>query len=465
MLKNVKPKLTRNMEIQIKDAAFPAPFANVLEFNSPAHGTWNIVHMGMLVPEARQIYVCAYNCMRGVVLTAAEMNAQERFSFVILEEEDMISGKLEDVTIEGVAACIRKLEKHPPVVLLFTVCVHQFLGCDLDYIYRKLGEMFPDIFFARCFMDCLLQKKGPTPDQKLRKSMYDPIQGLPVKKGVFSLVGSDLPLDNDSDLKRLILEAGGILKEVSTLKDYPDYLSMGESEAFIVTYPSGKMGGEKLAERLQRPFLYLPMSFDYEEIKEEWKTILCLLGMDEKDRMETEIISGVGTSENHKNLGKFEERIAEEIRQCENAILRTADLLGSTPVSIDYTYHPRPLGLARLLLSHGFVVDRVYLDGILPEEEKDFLWLQREYPELILVATMKPECRTMKRNHPEVLAIGQKAAWFEGTEHFVNVVQGGGLFGFAGIRETMHLIEEAYKEPKDTKNLIIRKGWGCESCI
>ena len=83
MLKNVKPKLTRNMEIQIKDAAFPAPFANVLEFNSPAHGTWNIVHMGMLVPEARQIYVCAYNCMRGVVLTAAEMNAQERFSFVI----------------------------------------------------------------------------------------------------------------------------------------------------------------------------------------------------------------------------------------------------------------------------------------------------------------------------------------------------------------------------------------------
>ncbi len=72
MLKKVKPELTKNREIRIKDAAFPAPFANVLEFNSPAHGTWNIVHMGMLVPEARQIYVCAYNCMRGVVLTAAD---------------------------------------------------------------------------------------------------------------------------------------------------------------------------------------------------------------------------------------------------------------------------------------------------------------------------------------------------------------------------------------------------------
>ena len=94
MLKQIKPQATKNMEIQIKDASYPAPFANCLEFNSPAHGTWNIVHTGMLVPEAQQIYVCAYNCMRGVVLTAAEMKEQERFSFVILDEEDIIAGKL-----------------------------------------------------------------------------------------------------------------------------------------------------------------------------------------------------------------------------------------------------------------------------------------------------------------------------------------------------------------------------------
>ena len=74
-----------------------------LEFNSPAHGNWNIVHTGMLLPEAIQIYVCADNCMRGVVLTAAEMNAADRFSFVIVEEEDLLNGNLEDVTIEGVA--------------------------------------------------------------------------------------------------------------------------------------------------------------------------------------------------------------------------------------------------------------------------------------------------------------------------------------------------------------------------
>ena len=38
----------------IGEASFPAPFSAGLEFNSPAHGNWNIVHTGMLMPEARR---------------------------------------------------------------------------------------------------------------------------------------------------------------------------------------------------------------------------------------------------------------------------------------------------------------------------------------------------------------------------------------------------------------------------
>ena len=84
-----------------------------LEFNSPAHGNWNIVHTGMLLPEAIQIYVCADNCMRGVVLTAAEMNAADRFSFVLVEEQNLLSGNLEDITIEGVTDVLNKRKDHP----------------------------------------------------------------------------------------------------------------------------------------------------------------------------------------------------------------------------------------------------------------------------------------------------------------------------------------------------------------
>ena len=101
----------------IGEAEFPVPFPPGLEFNSPVHGNWNIVHTGMLMPEAIQIYVCADNCMRGVVLTAAEMNAADRFSFVIVEEENLLNGNLEDVTIEGVTDVLNKTEEKPKAVL------------------------------------------------------------------------------------------------------------------------------------------------------------------------------------------------------------------------------------------------------------------------------------------------------------------------------------------------------------
>ena len=86
--------------------------------------------------------------MRGVVLTAAEMNAADRFSFVIVEEKDLLGGNLEDVTIEGVTDILNRLDEKPKAVLLFTVCLHHFLGSDLDRIYGELEERFPEIFLC-----------------------------------------------------------------------------------------------------------------------------------------------------------------------------------------------------------------------------------------------------------------------------------------------------------------------------
>ena len=224
MLKRVGGEINpEGAVITIGEADFPVPFPLGLEFNSPAHGNWNIVHTGMLMPEAIQIYVCADNCMRGVVLTAAEMNAADRFSFVTVEEENLLNGNLEDVTIEGVTDVLNKLEKKPKVVLLFTVCLHHFLGCDLDRVYEELGTRFPEIVFVRCFMDPIMQKHGLTPDQKLRKAMYDPLITKEPDPLTVTLVGSDFVLDESSDIKRLLRSTGHILRELPACKTWAEY--------------------------------------------------------------------------------------------------------------------------------------------------------------------------------------------------------------------------------------------------
>ena len=437
-------------EVFIKEASFPVPFQPGLEFNSPAHGNWNIVHTGMLVPEAHQIYVCADNCMRGVVLTAAEMNAADRFSFVIVEEKDLLGGNLEDVTIEGVTDVLNRLDKKPKAVLLFTVCLHHFLGSDLDRIYGELEKRFPEIFFMRCFMDPIMQKTGPTPDQKLRLAMYDAVPEREADPRCVTVLGSDFALDEGADICRLLKKNGIRLRETPACETWEDYQKLGEGSLILNGYPAGKFGTEKQARRLGRPFLYLPGSFDYEEIQEQEEKLLGML--EQQNNRKTGEIKGLD--------------IEKEIRECEEALSHAHQIIGDTPIAVDYLFHPRPLGLTKLLLTHKFQVQSVFLDSISPEEKEVFFWLKENDPELKLISTIRPEMRVRTRQQSEkILAIGQKAAWFTGSRNFVNMVQGGGLWGFDGIRHTAQLMVEAFHEEKDPEDLIVRKGWGCESCI
>lgn len=461
MLKRVGGEINpEGAVITIGEADFPVPFPLGLEFNSPAHGNWNIVHTGMLMPEAIQIYVCADNCMRGVVLTAAEMNAEDRFSFVTVEEENLLNGNLEDVTIEGVTDVLNKLEEKPKAVLLFTVCLHHFLGCDLDRVYEELGIRFPEIVFVRCFMDPIMQKHGLTPDQKLRKAMYDPLIPKESDLQTVTLVGSDFALDESSDIKRLLKSTGHTLRELPACKTWEEYQQLGSAGIFVSCYPPAKYGAAMLTERLNRTHLYLPGCFDYEEIKEEIRNLIKELqaGWSREDTSNTKCADI--TSE---EIEVFYQR---EITLCEDSINHARSIIGDTPIVLDYLYHPGPLGLAKLLLEHGFHVTTVYLDSISPEEKPAFDWLKLHHPDLELRATIQTKMRVLPRGtEGKVLAVGQKAAWFSGSRNFVNMVQGGGLWGFDGIRKTMELMTEAFLEEKDPEDLIVRKGWGCESCI
>ena len=441
MLTRVGTGLDRTYQVPIGEVQGTTLFSHHPEFNPPAHGVWNIVHVGMLVPEAHQIYVCGVNCMRGVVLTAAEMGQSNRFSMVLLEEEDLIQGTVEDVTLEGVASVLEKLPKLPPVVMVFTVCTHRFLGCDMDYIYHKLEQRFPTVWFLRCFMEPITQKEGLSPDQRLRKTMFDPLPVCPAKEKTAAILGSDFRLDADADLRRMLEGSGWTLMEIQNCHSYADYLELGQVQVILSTFPRGQYGAEKTAKRLSRPHYYLPGSFSYDEIA----------------RMEREIA---------ESLGLTLLDIQKEQQTCDEALAQAKMVIGETPIAIDYTLHPRPLGLARLLLEHGFRVERVYLDSVTQEEQAVFAWLKTHAPELMLIATTQPHLRMKQRGTDEkVLALGQIAAWAEGTPWFVNLVEGGGLWGYGGIRTLANWMVEAAQTKKDTRDLVPRKGLGCESLI
>ena len=150
----------------------------------------------------------------------------------------------------------------------------------------------------------------------------------------------------------------------------------------------------------------------------------------------------------------------------EKALSDLKDIIGQTPIMIDYICHPQPLSMAELLLDHGFNVESVYIDAVTPDEIAVYKRLKANYPDLWLKATIHVGMRYYHQQHDDiVIAIGQKAAFLENTPHFVNIMQGGGLWGYKGIIKLCQLIREAYLEEKDTADIVVRKGLGCESCI
>lgn len=435
MLKRVK---TGGIEpVKIRDAVFPALFPSGLEYGAPARGTWNIVHTGMLIPEAHEIFVCAASCLRGVVLTAAEMNAEDRFSTVEITEKNLLEGTMEDLIYEGVSDIIPRLKKTPPVILLYTSCIHHFTGCDMESVFERLGSDFPQIRFVHCFMNPIMRKSGMTPEELMRKQLYSLLEPRELNEKSISLIGNDLPTDKTSELLEITQKNGYLLRDITAAKTYEDYQKMAESQICIVCYPQAKKAGEELERRLGSKMLYLPISFNFDEIKKSIDVLNDMLGA---------------------------EKFCHEVRkkECEERLFELRSLMGDTPIAIDYTAVPRPFELARLLCDYGFSVRRIYADAVTLEDAEAFLALKETAPDIEILPTVHAAMRVLERSYPEkIVAIGQKAAYFTGTKNFVNIVEGGGHWGYDGVLRLLGEIEDAFLNEKETEKLIQVKGWGC----
>ena len=440
MLQKINGHINRACQL-LKDADPNNFFPRTLEFSPPARGTWNIVHTALQLPEAHQIYICASGCLRGVVLTAAERGAMDRFSTIELLEKDLVRTDNERLIIDGITDILTNLPKLPPVVLVFTACFHHFMGTDLQYVYHTLRQRFPDTDFAQCIMDPIRQTRSITPEERLRREIYRLWRPQTQQPKICNILSGNLATDDSSELIQLLQTNGWMIRDMNTCHSYAEFQQMAASCLNIYCNPFGHKAARDLKQRLGQDYLFLPQYWRCDEIL----TSLAELA-----------------EQIHVPLPDYRHRIAES----ELALDALHEQLGSTPIALDYTLTFAPFSLARMLCEHGFNVCRIYADGVTPEDRQNFDWLQQNHGSIELWSAKHPDERVLPRGTTEkILCLGQKAAWFNDSPYFVEFVEGGGHYGIDAIMRLVRSMSEAFLIPKDTRQIISRKGFGGPCCL
>ena len=436
--------------VRIADADAKHLFPEGLVYSSPARGTWTIAHTSMLIPGSHQIFVCPSCCLRGVVLSAEEMGAMERFSMLEFTDEHILKGDLESMIIEGVTEILNEMEKKPSAVLLYTSCVQHFLNIDLSMVYRESAARFPEIDFIDCYMLPTMRKHF-TPEKMQWRQLYRAVEPLPVNEKAVNFIGSYYAIDEACELYDLLGAgedgSGSVIRQLPTMGTYEEYKLMGASSANIYFNPIIRFTADDMEKRLGQKGYYLPALYDFREIEKSERGLMEALGRPIPD-----------------DAVRWFDSLRHE---AEGALKRAKEAVGIREIALDGAAVTRPLSLARMLFKQGFRVTRIYADAFIPEELEDFRWLGIHAPDLRIYPMTDPRMRRVDRKPggPGFVAIGQKATYFTGTQYFVNLVENGGLYGFRGIWRLAQLIEDAAGHKKDPAGLIQIKALGCaENC-
>ncbi len=426
----------------IKDVPYEYNADKGLHYSSPCRGMWNIVHYGTLVPGGHQIYVCSTSCLRGVVLTTAEMGAVDKLSTITVAEDNILDGDMEEQVLHGTEKIIESLPQRPRMVMIFISCMHHFMAVNYQRVYKLLRKEYPDIDFVDCYMDPIMRRKSPVMPN-IRRQVLRPLQPGAQDMRQVSFVGDCFPMDPETcDLKKHLEENGIRILDLTEMKDYDEMKQMEHSCVNFTFHSEAEKAGKDLELRLGQKWLPMRESYVYDEIEEDMAKACQALGIPAPSKEENEL---------QRDL-------------TEQAAAHCREVLDGTPLAVDSTAVDRPLEFALYLLNHGFEVEAVLVEAI-TEDEGVFRALQKKKPDLKVYSSLGWNMRIVDRSFDgKIVGIGQKSAYFHDTPYFVNEVENAGMYGFSGIRKMFSLIEEAAGEKKDMETLIQHKGWGCSAC-
>lgn len=411
-------------------------FQSTLHYETPAHGGWGVVRIGMLAPESYQLFVCPFACGRHGALGAVQQGLKDRISYYFVDQSDIING-YDHLILKAVEELLEQLDKRPRALFVLVSCLDDLIGTDCDAVEQELNSRHPDIACRIAHMNPISLDSDEPPPVGIQKRVYSLLGEPDGHDGGVNSIGNLVALNPDCELHKMLkLEIGQGLRHVSQYSGFDTWQEMARSSNNLVFTPAGVKPAQDLEERCKIPYRFFSISYDWDVVAEQYRSI-------------------------HEFLCPCKE-IAYDFSADQSlaleAVQEAKERIGALPILIDSSAVSHPFGLAKALCKYGFNVRRVFAQEVIPSDREAFEWVRANLPETEILQPQHSNTVKFDKPFPESLAIGFDGAYISGSRHIVDLFSDEGLFGYYGITQLMKRMSAAMDTEADLQALIENYG-------
>ncbi|MGN8876646.1 nitrogenase component 1 [Pseudoflavonifractor sp. HCP28S3_F10] len=386
-----------------------------LSYFIPHHGRPKI---SLRIPESHSLHVCPAACGRRSGIRAIRNGTKEHVSFLYVTEADISSGGYEAMIGDAVEELLELLSPRPRAFQLYVNCIDDFWGTDENALAAALSERFPGVGFAVFHIDPVTSDDAIPPGMRQQERLYSFLRPGPHDTGV-NLIGAFVPPDPDCELYSFLRECGAFeVRELTSCPDFEHYQRMAASRLNLVLMQMGQYAAKRMEAHLGIPWLFLPATYDLEQIDANYQSIANVLGQPCPD-------------------------LRPYRQAAQRAVSGALECVGDLPVVVDSSATMQPFALAAALHRYGFHVAAVYAAHWKESDRADRLWLEANCPSVRILCSERYQDITDCGLSRKVLAIGYDSAYLLRSRHFVDIQRDEGLFGYYGLIRLMERMGDA----------------------
>ncbi|MCR4688167.1 MAG: nitrogenase component 1 [Saccharofermentans sp.] len=397
-----------------------------LAYNSPGAEGYGVKRAGLAVPESVMLIVAPGCCGRNTSLISNMPGYKNRFFYLEMNENDLVTGKHLARIPEAVTEIVEFLkDKTPRVVMICITCVDALLGTDMERVTRKAEEALRQKGFDKtrvrpCYMYALTREGRRPPMVHVRQTLYSLLEPMQKDPRTVNIIGNFAPLA-EGELQRYLTRAGVThIRQIGTSESYEDFLKMASANFNIVTDPEVRAAAEDMNANLNIPYIELTRVHGIDRIAKQYSAFAAATGIEIDD--------------------------TEEREEAWEAVDALKERYPDLTFNIGESSNCDPFELATSLVRYGFKVDEIYAT-LSPERFVYIKNLARLSPDTKVYCNMEPTMIYYDMSGSKAdITIGKDAGYY--CPDIPNIAWNTDIkpFGYQGVRDLMNSIASKLEE-------------------